>query len=80
MRRYFVGTAAALLLVAAFILGAVAMSGGWRSTGADPSASGPVPMQSIAGPVDGGKLPGTNGGHVPCPNNQPCGETGSARP
>jgi hypothetical protein len=73
MRRFLVGFIAAVLVVS-FIVGA-SMA---LSSGRTPTATATSTM--VAGPVNGKLLPSGNGGHVACPNNQPCGEVGSSRP
>ncbi len=73
MRRFLVGFIAVVIVVS-FIIGA----GVALSSGGTPTATATSTM--IAGPVNGHLLPSGNGGHVPCPNHQPCGEVGSSAP
>ena len=73
MRRLLVGFIAAVLVVS-FVIGAgMALSSGGTTT----ATAAPT---MVAGPVNGNLLPSGNGGHVACPNHQPCGEVGPSAP
>jgi hypothetical protein len=81
MKRFRVGAVATAPVVAALIGIAVSTSAGPTTNTASTSVyASPTASQMVAGPVDGGLLPQGNGGHVACPNHQPCGEVGPAAP
>jgi hypothetical protein len=73
MKRFLVAVIAAIMAVTLFVGANVALS-----SGGSPTATAETTM--VAGPVNGKGLPSANGGHVACPNHQPCGEVGSSAP
>ena len=40
---------------------------------ASPAATAPAANFTLSGPVNAAGLPSANGGHIACPNGQPCG-------
>jgi hypothetical protein len=69
MRTLAVSKRVAIVVICLALILGVALAHGLAVSG---TASG-VASWTMSGPVNGLLLTGTNGGHVACPNNLPCG-------